>query len=1078
MAQKFPLSKTKIIIPGSRPEILHRARLLPLIDNLLDQKLVLIIAPAGYGKTTFLVDFARQAQMPVCWLSLDALDTDPQRFISYLIAAITERFPDFGRRSTHTLRSVTLIDQDIENLVSVIVNEILEQINEHFIFVIDDYHEVDSVPVIRDFFNRFISLLSENCHVILSSRRLPTIPDIAHLVASRQVSGFDLQELAFTPEEIRDLYARFFDFHLTEGDIKALSIQTEGWITGILLSAPRLIPTSTQSFSKINGDVPPPGTRSTVIDLTKYLQDQVLERQTPELRRFLLLTSIFEEFDVELCEKVLGKGNWQDLFNKIKRDNLFLLPVGADGKWLRYHPLVGNFLRERAHQELHELLEGILIRLEKVYEERGEWEKAYSMVQKYGTQENLADLVERAGTYILLDEHFITLQTWLDAFPISLLNERPVLLSLKGALMCSLGKGSAALPYLDQSIELLERNGKSAMLALTLVRRAAARRTVGNYEAALQDADRVLEFSHRDPSMQIEIAEAFRFRGLSLYRLGQIEKAGGSLEESLMRYEKIGEAESIARLQMELGIVRRGSGRMSEAVQLYQKALSEWERENNLVSETNTLNNLAVLFSMQGQYEKALKNLERGLGNVRKSGPQWQEAMLFTTMGDILTDIDEFEPAHELLTRASTLAHQVSYQFLINYLLISQARLARVQSRFQEARNFLENARPLVEACHSKYELGLLLLESGSLALVKGEFQTALGELHEAHEVLRKSNLLIESQWVNVWLAAAYAAKGDKAKSLVFIRKVSEILLPTTEDIPLVHRLRQVTPWLKNLLPNKEVEILFNRASLAEKHLRPLRRRLKTVINSISLQPSRLSIRALGKPQVLINGETITLSKWHSQTVRDLFFYFLQMQHPMSREEIGEVFWPESEPEQLKLRFKNNLYRLRHALGIDTIQLDDQHYFFNNQVDYEYDVDEFKMHLARVAEVKDDQEKIRHLSSAVALWKDTYLKGIDATWVWSERSHLEKLCEEAFRQLIDFHRKLGNQATALQVCRRALQVNACLEDIHRIAMRLHAEMGNRVDVIWQYQTCRDALKNEMDISPSEETENLYKQLTK
>jgi LuxR family transcriptional regulator, maltose regulon positive regulatory protein len=1078
MTYKYPLSKTKIIIPGSRPEILHRPRLLAFLDNLLDQKLILIVAPAGYGKTTFLVDFAHQAQMPVCWLSLDALDTDPQRFISYLIAAITERFPDFGEQSTHTLRSITQLNQDLENLVSVITNEILEQINEHFIFVIDDYHEVDSIPAIRDLFNRIISLLSENCHVILSSRRLPTIPGIAHLVSNRLVSGFDLQELAFTPDEIRDLFARHFDIHLTEDDIKTLTQKTEGWITGILLSAPRLITATAQPLSRINGEVPPPGTQSTVMDITKYLQEQVLDKQSPEFRQFLLFTSIFEEFDVDLCEKVLGKGNWQELFEKIKRDNLFVLQVGADGKWLRYHPLVGNFLRERAHQESPEIIEGIHTRLETAYEERGEWEKAYYLVHKYGTQENLADLVERAGTAILLGEHFITLQAWLDAFPISLMNERPALLSLKGALMCSLGKGSTALPYLDKSVELLERNPKPELLALTFVRRAAARRILGDYDAALQDADRALEFNHEDSSLQIEIAEAYRFRGLSLYRLGQIDKAGASLEESLVRYEQIGEAESIARLQMELGIVRRASGRLDEAVQLYQKALREWEKENNLVSESNTLNNLAVLFSMQGQYEKALKNLEKGLGNVRKSGPQWQEAMLLTTLGDILTDLDEFESADELLTRAFTLAHQVSYQFLINYLLISQARLACLQSRFQEARGFLENAHALVEASHSKYELGLLFLESGSLALVTGEYQTALSELHEAHKVLRKSNLLIESEWAIVCLAAAYAAKGDKAKSLIYIRKVSDVFLRTAEDIPLVHRLRRVTPWLENLLPNPEVEILLNRASLAEKHLRPLRKRLKTVLQTISLQPSRLSIRALGKPQVLVNGETITLSRWHSQTVRDLFFYFLQMQHPMTREEIGEVFWPESEPEQLKLRFKNNLYRLRHALGMETIQFEDQHYFFNNQIDYEYDVDDLVMHLARVNETKDDQEKIGHLSSAVALWRDTYLKGIDATWVWAERSRLEKLCEDTFRQLINLHRKLGNKAIALQVCQRALQVNVCLEDIHRIAMRLHADMGNRMDVIWQYQTCRDALKNQLDISPSEETENLYKQLTR
>src|SRR5512138_1105139 len=103
---EMPLSRTKITVPALRPEILHRARLLALFDDLLDKKLIIVAAPAGYGKTTLLVDFARQSRLPVCWLSLDSLDKDPQRFCAYLIAAMEQRFPKFGRESRSVLRSL------------------------------------------------------------------------------------------------------------------------------------------------------------------------------------------------------------------------------------------------------------------------------------------------------------------------------------------------------------------------------------------------------------------------------------------------------------------------------------------------------------------------------------------------------------------------------------------------------------------------------------------------------------------------------------------------------------------------------------------------------------------------------------------------------------------------------------------------------------------------------------------------------------------------------------------------------------------------------------------------------------
>ena len=170
MAKKPTL--TKVILPQRRKELFTRQRLINLLYDLLDEKLILVIAPAGYGKTSLLVDFAHQVDFPICWYAVDELDQTPERFFTYFIAAIHQQFPAFGEASRAALKAVNPFNPDINQLVSVIVNDAYEHIQEHFLIILDDYHLVSNVKEIQVFINRFINKSAENCHLVLSSRTL------------------------------------------------------------------------------------------------------------------------------------------------------------------------------------------------------------------------------------------------------------------------------------------------------------------------------------------------------------------------------------------------------------------------------------------------------------------------------------------------------------------------------------------------------------------------------------------------------------------------------------------------------------------------------------------------------------------------------------------------------------------------------------------------------------------------------------------------------------------------------------------------------------------------------------------
>ena len=140
--------------------------MLESLKSLLDNKLLLLSAPAGYGKTSLLIDLANNIEMPVCWLALDLLDRDPQRFLAYFIASLAQQFPDVGETSRYQLNRLKSIEQDAESILVMLTNELYDHVENDFLLILDDYHLLDDVPVISDLLNRFLQLVDDNCHLL------------------------------------------------------------------------------------------------------------------------------------------------------------------------------------------------------------------------------------------------------------------------------------------------------------------------------------------------------------------------------------------------------------------------------------------------------------------------------------------------------------------------------------------------------------------------------------------------------------------------------------------------------------------------------------------------------------------------------------------------------------------------------------------------------------------------------------------------------------------------------------------------------------------------------------------------
>lgn len=617
----IPVIRTKIVVPRRHPDLLSRQRLIDLLYDLLDYKLILVVAPAGYGKTALLVDMAHELEIPVCWLTLDELDRDSHRFLAHFIAALELRFPGVGEYSRAALeaQSTAGADLDLDQIVATLVNELYEQAGEHFVVILDDYHHVDEVEEINYFVDRFLQYVDENCHVIISSRALLPLPSLPLMVARRQVGGLSYEELAFRPDEIRDWFLHTYRYLLSEEVAEELARQTEGWITGILLSA------QTVQEGSPDGDAT---IRAAGVDLYDYLAQQVLDRQRPAVRDFLLRTSLFDEFDARRCEEVLGPPDyptgetWDDLIRAVVRENLFVLPVGEAGTWLRYHQLFRDFLRNRLAEEQPEEYARILRRLADYYTEKEMWEEAHRAIKALGDTDALAALVERAGSALINSGRIRLLAEWLGELPQRLIRDRPTLVSSQGTVAYMQGNLEEGLKLLEEAVTLIRSNGLKDQLIPTLLRRATAHRFRGNYQDAIRDADEILTLiNKRQKSKQIihYQASALREKGINLYHLGQLREAISFLQRSLELFEKMDDFLNAAKPLLEIGLAYVGMGFFLKAKGYLERALLFAEKAKLTIAQAETLNNLGLLYHRLGDYRKALVTYERALRLVEQA---------------------------------------------------------------------------------------------------------------------------------------------------------------------------------------------------------------------------------------------------------------------------------------------------------------------------------------------------------------------------------------------------------------------------------------------------------------------------
>ena len=330
-----PLLTTKFHFPSVRASLVKRDRLIRLLNQGIESKLILVSAPAGFGKTTLLSDWSHQIEISVNWLSLDERDNDPARFWTYIVGALQQTHPEVGEATLAMLHSTEAIS--FESFLIPLINEIANA-KDNIALILDDYHVITAHPV-QQALTFLLDHLPSQMHLIIASRVDPALP-LARLRARGQLAELRSTDLRFTQAEATSFLSDAIRLPLSEEQVETIQERTEGWIAGLQLAA-----LSMQDADDLTAFIASfRGTQRYILD---YLVEEVLEHQPKHLQTFLLRTSVLERICGSLSEAVVGETfiTGSETLEQLERQNLFVVPLDRECTWYRYHHLFQELLR-------------------------------------------------------------------------------------------------------------------------------------------------------------------------------------------------------------------------------------------------------------------------------------------------------------------------------------------------------------------------------------------------------------------------------------------------------------------------------------------------------------------------------------------------------------------------------------------------------------------------------------------------------------------------------------------------------------------------------------------------------------
>jgi LuxR family maltose regulon positive regulatory protein len=1060
--------QTKLEPPRVKGRILRRDRLLNLLRDNLDKKLVLLSADAGYGKTTLLAQFCAEQSLPVVYYDLDDTDSNMATFFTYLVAGVRKHDVHFGKAIEELIPQIGNVDI----LVGTFINQFVKSIKKEFYIILDDFHYLQNNRKICAAIDYFLRHMPKNLHLIISSRAVPNI-NLAYLLAKQELLKIDKESLRFSYEEIQSLLNMVYGLRVAQDDVKRIAEFSEGWVTVLQLILQQIRAAGEDATQDTLNSY-----AASDENIFNYFAREVFEQIPREIKEFLLKTSVLDYLNPRVCDHLLNMRRSKKILGFLDAENMFISKVGDN---YQYHPIFHEFLRKMLNQYFTSHV------VKKLHYKAGMHllaQKDYSAAVRHlvaaERYAKAAQILEKNHQHWMRRADYSSFVQLVDIFPAAVLDKYPYLLLRKADALDNLQKKTQALKLAESALTSFRHSEDNRGTAESLILKALVYYSEGQRRRGIYYANKAYGLVEKKNSQLT--ANVLMELG-SMYRDAcRFDKAQDCFGKALKIIRKCENRELEEDLLTRIALLHFTMSNFIEADKLFMEVLSKF---GDLIYGLNLIYKYSTVVAIKcdlGDYPAAWDYLSRAEELLQKYNDPWITKYLVYIRGRLHWAEGNFRKAIELLTEAVDKYRAFSRildPYIICDILDSHLRLGEISqaraafSKMDEVIDIINEAPNLIAS---------YLTVRGALESAEGTYAKAITSFKDA---VRKARTIDENYLMmitNIELSKCHYKYGAYEQALSSFRKCLEIAHCYSYNAYMLIEARDNIDLFRLALENDcmvdfVVRVLERTDSEQAKHL----------VNWLHVKRGLydLECRLFGKLVINdANGRGI-LPSWRTKITKELFVLFIAGQRKKySKDQMIDTFWPGKNLRGAAHSLHVEISALRNTLkeiirtDIDKQKLvlfENQQYFLNPKIYISTDVQEMERLVSQAAAAlgQKREQATQLYSKALELYRGEFAEDITSQWCEETRAYYRKV-------VVDILKKMGHlcyedkaYAESQKFLLRAQEIDDSDESVYVAIMRCLQALGDKDGVQRQYKKLVKTLDNLGISVPSKEATEIY-----